>query len=113
MASLVAFSPRVHTTAANSRFRVTRQVSTAISGPMGSFDSSNAAGFMTQSILSQRLTTIFNGIPVGSFVEFSPNELTTLAVFQPLATDNGPRTPDNQKCRDRRQRCRPFAAYSM
>ena len=59
---------------------------------MGSFDSSNTAGFMTQSILSQRLTTIFNGISVGSFVEFSLNELATLAVFHTIG--HGQRTLD-------------------
>ena len=82
---------------------------------MGSFDSSNTAGVVTESILSQQLTTIVNGIP-GSFVEFSLNELATLAVFQPLATDNGPWTPHDEKYWDRRQdcqRCRPFAALSI
>ena len=56
---------------------------------MGSFDSSNAAGFPTKPLFAKPLTTIVNGNAMGSFVKFPLDELATLATIQPLATDNG------------------------
>ena len=82
---------------------------------MGSFDSSNPAGFTTKPLVAKQLTATINGVS-GSFVKLSLTERATLATFRPLATDNAKKATNNEKCRDRRQgcqRCHPFAASSM
>ena len=56
---------------------------------MGSFDSSIAAVFTTKSLISKQLTAIVNVKSVGSFVKVLLDELATLIMFQPLATDDG------------------------